>query len=668
MTTNHTSIDQRCINALRFLSIDAVQQARSGHPGLPMGAAPMAYVLWKRFLNVNPQDTNWLNRDRFILSAGHGSMLLYALQYLAGFEGMPLDAIKNFRQYQSVATGHPENTLVPGIEVTTGPLGQGISNAVGMAIAEAHLAARFNKPEFKVVDHHIYTIAGDGCMMEGVSSEACSLAGHLGLGKLITLYDENRITIDGATDLTFTEDIGKRFDAYGWHVQIVEDGNHDLEGIAAAIEQAKSVTDKPSLIRIRTTIAYGSPNKAGSSGSHGAPLGDEEIQKTRENLDWPYAPFEIPDDVLAQMREIGADGARAQQKWSELFTGYQEHYPAEAKELERLVRGELPQGWTAGLPTYTPADKGDATRNLSGQCLNGAAATVPELIGGSADLAGSNKTHLKESSYLQRGEMGGRIVPFGVREHGMGAICNGIALYGAGLIPYCATFLVFTDYMRGAIRNAALSDAGVIYVMTHDSIAVGEDGPTHQPVEHLAALRAIPNLNVIRPADGKETAGAYQVAIESRNRPTLIALSRQSVPHLEHTGADQVGRGAYVYSDSDGPAALILIGTGTELSLCVEAAAVLEKKGLAVRVVSMPSCSLFERQDEAYRESVLPRGVTKRLAVEAGCDMGWHRYVGSEGATVTINRFGTSAPGAQCLELFGFSVENVVLQATKLLG
>jgi transketolase len=560
--------------------------------------------------------------------------------------------------------------MTSGVEVTTGPLGQGISNAVGLAMAEAHLAAKFNKPDHTIVDHYTYVILGDGCNQEGVSSEACSLAGHLGLGKLIALYDDNKITIDGHTDLSFTEDVGKRYEAYGWHVLTVEEGNTDLEAIHKAIEEAKAVTDKPSLIKVRTTIGYGSPNKANTHGVHGAALGGSEVQATREHLGWEYEPFDIPEDALNHWRKAIERGAKYEEEWNKNFENYKAKYEPEAAELERLISNKLPEGWDKVLPTYTPEDKADATRNHSGKCLNSLAGVLPELLGGSADLAGSCMTLIKSSGDFLKGQYENRNLRFGVREHGMGALCNGIALHGTGLIPYGATFLVFADYMRAAIRLSALSHAGVIWVMTHDSVQLGEDGPTHQPVETIASLRAIPQLTVIRPADGNETSGSYKVAIEAanQNRPTLLALSRLAQPNLAGTSIEGVTKGAYILSDSDGTPEIILIGNGSELQLCVGAAEKLRGEGKKVRVVSMPSWELFDAQDETYRESVLPKAVTKRLAVEAASSFGWCRYLGTEGAMISIDRFGVSAPGPVALEKFGYTVDNVVAKAKTLLG
>jgi len=661
------SLEQLCINSIRFLAIDAVEKAKSGHPGLPMGAAPMAFVLWDRIMRFNPKNEGWHNRDRFVLSAGHGSMLQYAMLYLTGYPGMTIEDLKQFRQWESKTPGHPEDFMTPGVEVTTGPLGQGLANAVGIAAAEAHMAARFNKPDFPIFDHYTYVIASDGDMMEGVASEACSLAGHWGLGKLIVLYDDNKISLDGDTELSFTEDVGKRFEAYGWHVQAVEDGNTDVDGIHTAITTAKSVTDRPSLIKVRTTIGYGSPNKANSHDSHGSALGAEEVQATRKNLGWEYEPFVVPEDVLNHFRQAQERGAQWEEEWNQLYTDYKQKYAEEAQQLEQMWSKKLPENWHQCLPTYTSEDKGDATRNHGGKCLNALAKVLPQVVGGSADLFTSNKTLMKGLGNFQKETYEGRNFWFGVREHGMGAICNGIAGYG-GLIPYCSTFLTFTDYMRGAIRISNLSRAGVLYIMTHDSVALGEDGPTHQSIEHIASLRTIPELLVIRPADGNETSGAYKVAIEHRQGPTLLALSRQTLPNLFGTSIEGVAKGAYVLSDSEGTPDIILIGTGSETQLCVKAAEQLRNEGRKARVISMPCWELFDQQSEQYRESVLPKAVTKRLAVEAGSSFGWCRYTGSEGATVTIDRFGASAPGDVCLERFGFTVENVIAKAKELLG
>jgi transketolase len=666
MPVTAQSLEQLSINSIRFLAIDAVEKAKSGHPGLPMGAAPMAYVTWKQ-MNFNPKNPQWFNRDRFVLSAGHGCMLQYALLHLTGFDSVTIDDIKNFRQWESNTPGHPENFVTAGVEVTTGPLGQGICNGVGLAIAEAHLAAKYNKPDCQIVDHYTYVILGDGCNMEGISGEACSLAGHLGLGKLIALYDDNHISIDGSTDVAFTEDVSKRFEAYGWHVLHVPNGNDDLAAIAQALEAAKAVTDKPTMIKVTTTIGFGSPNKANTAGVHGAALGAEEVARTRANLGWEHEPFVVPQDVYGHMSAVDR-GAKAEAAWNTVMDSYRAKYAAEAKELEGYIKGELPGGWAEALPSYTAADKGLASRQHSEKCLNALAPLVTQLIGGSADLTHSNLTELKISGEFQKNAYANRNIHFGVREHAMGAICNGILLHNSGLIPYCATFLVFADYMRAAIRLSALSESGVIYVMTHDSIGLGEDGPTHQPVETLASLRVIPNLLVMRPADGNETSGAYKVAIANRKRPTLMALSRQALTNLEKSSVDVVAKGAYIASDSEGTPELILMGTGSEMDLCIKAGEQLRASGKRVRVVSMPCWELFDEQDAAYKESVLPKAVTKRLSVEAAASFGWHRFVGSEGDTVSIDSFGASAPGGVCLEKFGFTVDNVVAKAQALLG
>ncbi len=662
------SLDELCINSIRFLAIDAVEKANSGHPGLPMGAAPMAYVLWDRLMRFNPKNPNWFNRDRFVLSAGHGCMLHYALMHLAGYDSVTLDDIKQFRQWESMTPGHPENFITPGIEVTTGPLGQGVCNGVGLAMAEAHLAAKYNKPDCKLVDHYTFVIEGDGCNMEGISGEACSLAGHLGLGKLIVLYDDNHISIEGSTDIAFTEDVCKRHEAYGWHTIHVENGNTDLAAIQQAIEEAKAVTDKPSLIKVTTTIGYGSPNKADTYGVHGSPLGESEITLTRDNLGWSYGPFEVPEDALSHFRKAIERGAQAEAEWNETLATYRSKYPEEAATLERMLAGKLPEGWEEALPVYTTESKKDATRNQSGATLNAISAVLPELIGGSADLAPSNKTLVKAEGDFQKGQYQHRNLHFGVREHGMGAICIGMSLHKSGLIPYGATFLVFTDYMRGAIRLSALSQAQVIWVMTHDSIGLGEDGPTHQPVEHVASLRMIPNLTVFRPADGNETSGAYKYAIENRDAPTLLALSRQGLPILENSSIENTIKGGYVALDCEGTPELVFIGTGSEVMLCIEAAKQLAAEGKQTRVVSMPSVEVFEAQDAAYRESVLPKALTKRLIVEAGVTIGWGKYVGTEGDIIGVDRFGVSAPGGEAMAKFGFTVENVLAKAKALLG
>ena len=664
------SIQELCINSIRFLAVDAIEKSKSGHPGLPMGAAPMAFVLWDSFMRYNPKNPQWFNRDRFVLSAGHGSMLQYALLYLTGYDSVTIDDIKQFRQWGAKTPGHPENFVTPGVEVTTGPLGQGIANAVGLAVAEAHLAAKFNKPDATIVDHYTYVILGDGCNMEGISGEAASIAGHWGLGKLIALYDDNHISIDGSTDVAFTEDVSKRFEAYGWHVLHVKDGNTDLAGIAKAIEAAKAVTDKPTMIKVTTTIGYGSPNKQDTAGIHGAALGPEETIATRKNLGWEYDAFVVPEDALNHTRKAVERGAGYESAWNTVYAGYKAKYPQEAAEFDRFISGKLPEGWDQVLPTYTPEDKALPTRKHSENCLNKLGAVLPELIGGSADLTHSNLTELKGAGDFQKGHFANRNIHFGVREHAMGAICNGMALHNSGLIPYGATFLIFTDYMRASIRLAALSEAGSIWVMTHDSIGQGEDGPTHQPIETLASLRAIPDLTVIRPADGNETSGGYKVAIEKSkaNASTLLAFTRQNVPNLAGTSIAGVAKGGYTIVDCQGTPDIILIGTGSEVSLCVSAAEKLTAVGKKVRVVSMPSSTLFDTQDAAYKESVLPKAVTKRLSVEAASSIGWHKSIGSEGDTVSIDTFGASAPGGICLEKFGFTVDNVLAKAKALLG
>ena len=661
-----SSVENLCINSIRFLAVDAINKSNSGHPGLPMGCAPMAYALWDRALKHNPKNPKWFNRDRFVLSAGHGCMLLYALLHLSGYDSVTIEDIKQFRQWGSKTPGHPETFETPGVEVTTGPLGQGIANAVGLAMAEAHLAAKFNKADCAVVDHYTYVIMGDGCHQEGVSGEAASLAGHLGLGKLIALYDDNHITIDGNTNVSFTEDVLKRYEAYGWHTIHVPDGNTDVEAISRAIAEAKAVTDRPSMIKVTTTIGYGSPNKANTAGVHGAALGAEEADLTRKNLGWTYGPFEVPQEAYDQWRQAISRGAAAEAEWNNTLADYRAKYPADAAEFERRLRGELPQSWDAGLPSYSADDKGLATRQHSYNCLNAIGPNLPELIGGSADLTHSNLTDIKGEKGFQKGAEANRYLHFGVREHAMAAILNGLAYHGSGLIPYGGTFVVFAGYMVGGMRLSALSELGVIYVLTHDSIGLGEDGPTHQPIETMASLRAIPNMLVIRPGDGNETSGAYQVAIANRKRPSVLILSRQAMANQAGSSAVQVAKGGYILEDSNGTPDLILIGTGTELELCTKAAAQLRAEGKNVRVVSMPCIELFDEQDAAYKESVLPAACRKRLVVEASSSFGWHKFVGFEGDTVSIDRFGASAPGPVCMEQFGFTVDNVVAKAKAL--
>lgn len=660
-------LEQRCINTLRFLAVDGVEKARSGHPGMPMGMADVAYVLWTRFLRHNPANPQWPNRDRFILSAGHGSMLLYGLLYLTGYD-LPLEELKRFRQWGSRTPGHPEYGLVPGVEATTGPLGQGFAMGVGMAIAQKMLAAHFNRPGFPIVDNTIYAIVSDGDLMEGVTAEAASLAGHLRLGNLIYLYDDNRISIEGSTSLTFTEDVRRRFEAYGWAVQQVD--AYDLEAVDAAIRVALADQEHPSLIICRSHLAYGSPNKQDTAGAHGAPLGEEEVRLTKEALGWPLEPdFYVPEDVLAFYRQALERGKEREEEWRSLFSRYAEEYPDLAAEWERRMRGELPDGWDQALPSFSPSDGNVATRKASGKVLNALAPVIPELVGGSADLAPSNNTYLDGFGDVQAGHFDGRNLHFGVREHAMGAILNGMALYG-GFIPYGGTFLVFSDYMRPAIRLAAMMERHVVYVFTHDSLWIGEDGPTHQPVEHLMSLRSIPNLLVVRPADANETVEAWRVALTHRDGPVALILTRQGVPVLDRekmAGAEGLQRGAYVLVDvPDGLPDVVLVATGSEVSVALEAREKLAEKGVRARVVSMPSWELFERQPSSYRNSVLPPGVPC-VAIEAGVSLGWCRYVGERGDVVSIERFGASAPYRVLMEHFGYTGGQVAQRALALL-
>ncbi|GAB6936172.1 MAG: transketolase [Bacillota bacterium] len=663
------SIEQLAVTTLRTLSIDAIEQAKSGHPGMPMGAAPMAYVLWTKFLRHNPANPKWFDRDRFVLSAGHGSMLLYSLLHLCGYD-LPLEELKNFRQWGSRTPGHPEYGHTPGVEATTGPLGQGIAMAVGMAMAERHLAARFNRDGHAIIDHYTYVICGDGDLMEGVAAEAASLAGHLKLGKLIVLYDSNDISLDGETALAFTEDVRRRFEAYGWQVLRVDDGN-DLEAIARAIEAARAETTRPSLIEVKTVIGYGSPNKGGKAAAHGAPLGPDEVKRVKEFYGWPQEPaFYIPDEVRAHFAEVKERGQALEAEWNARLAAYEAAYPELAAELKRVMAGELPADWDADLPSYKPGDQ-LATRAASGQTLNAVAKRMPELIGGSADLASSNQTTLKGYPVFSADDYAGRNIWFGVREFAMAAALNGMALHG-GLKVYGGTFLVFSDYLRPAIRLSALMKQPVVYVLTHDSIAVGEDGPTHQPIEHIPSLRLIPDLTVIRPADANETVAAWRYALAHARGPVALVLSRQNLPVLPGTAeraADGVRRGAYVLADAEsGTPDAILIATGSEVSLALEAKERLAAEGVAVRVVSMPSWELFEAQPEEYRRAVLPPEVTARVAVEAAHPMGWERYVGPQGAVIGIDRFGASAPGARVMQAFGFTADNVVATVKRVLG
>ena len=660
MTTE--KLQERAINVLRFLSADAIQQANSGHPGLPMGAAAMAYTVWTRHLRHNPKNPNWFDRDRFILSGGHGSMLLYSLLHLTGYD-LSLDDLKNFRQWGSLTPGHPEYGHAPGVEVTTGPLGQGFANGVGFAIGEVHLAARFNQPDQKLINHTTYAIITDGDLMEGVASEAASLAGHLKLGKMIYLYDDNHISIDGSTELAFTEDRAARFESYGWHVQTVKDGN-DVKVIDAAIRMAKA-DPRPSIILCRTIIGFGAPNKQGTHGVHGSPLGDEELAAAKENLSWPKEPrFHIPDDVLEHYREAVPRGREYEADWKMRLEAYGRIAPKKGKELERRILGRLPENWLNALPTFDADSKGMASRVASGKVLNAIAESLPELIGGSADLAPSNKTWLDGYDAFSSETPAGRNFHFGVREHGMGSIINGMAVHG-GIIPYGGTFLVFSDYMRGAMRVAALSKYPAIWVFTHDSIGVGEDGPTHQPVEHFAALRAIPGLTLIRPADANETAQAWKFAIENREGPTALVLTRQNLPTLAYP--NQLEKGAYVLKDFGDNPELILMASGSEVSLILAAGEKLVEEGLAVRVVSVPSVEIFEKQKQAYRESVFPPQIRKRLAVEVGIAQGWWKYVGTEGGVLSIEGYGASAPAGIIFEEYGFTVDNVIAQVKELL-
>lgn len=658
----NNDLQSRAINTIRFLSADAVQQANSGHPGLPMGAASMAFTLWTRHLRHNPHNPKWPGRDRFILSGGHGSMLLYSLLHLTGYD-LPLDQIKRFRQWGSITPGHPEYGLTPGVETTTGPLGQGFATGVGMAIAATHLAATFNRPGYGLIDSRIYAIVTDGDLMEGISSEAASLAGHLQLGRMIYLYDDNHVSIDGSTDLAFDEDRCARFEAYGWHVQRVPDGN-DVEAIDQAIRAAQA-DPRPSFIAVRTHIGYGAPHKQDTSKAHGEPLGDDELNAAKQNLGWPLEPrFFIPDDVLDFFRGAVEAGAQAEQAWQKRFADYRKAFPELGAELERRLKDELPKDWEAKLPTFPADAKGMATRAASGKALNALAAKIPELIGGSADLTPSNDTTIVGSSDFQKSTPEGRNFHFGVREHAMSAAVNGMALYG-GVIPFGGTFLIFSDYARPAVRIAALSHIPSIFIYTHDSVGLGEDGPTHQPVEHLAALRAMPNLTVIRPADANETVQAWKYAVSHRTGPVLFALTRQAIPTFEAPAFPTVEKGAYVLKDfSKKKPKLILMASGSEVSLIYAAAEKLAEEGVAVRVVSFPSWELFEQQDESYRESVLPRSVKARLAVEAGVSLGWERYASS---VISIERFGASAPYKVIFEHLGFTVENVIARAKELL-
>lgn len=663
-----STLEELCVNSIRTLSIDGVQQANSGHPGMPMGMADAAYVLWAQFLKHNPTNPDWPDRDRFILSAGHGSMLLYSLLYLTGYD-LPLEQLKQFRQWGSLTPGHPEYGLTPGVETTTGPLGQGFATGVGMAIVEAFLAATFNKPEFEIINHYTYAIVSDGDLMEGISHEAASMAGHMKLGKIVYLYDDNHISIDGSTQLAFTENSMQRFEAYGWHTQQVD--GHDRTAIAQAIQIAQEVADKPSIIACRTTIGFGSPNKANTSGVHGAPLGPEEVKLTKEAYGWPTdKAFFVPDEALTEFRQAVERGQNWQAEWQLKLEEYKKQHPDDAAKLQQYLSGELPEGWEKAIPVFPADAKGMGSRKASGATLNALAPVITNLIGGSADLAPSNNTFLKDYPVFANDTFAGRNFHFGVREHGMSAVLNGMALHG-GVIPYGGTFLTFADYSRPAIRIAALSHIPTIFIFTHDSIGLGEDGPTHQPVEHLASLRAIPNLTVIRPADANESAQAWKVALEKRDGPVVLIFSRQNLPTFDRSNmgdAAGVAKGAYVllgankvYPD------VILLASGSELPIAVEAHAQLAEQGIAARVVSMPSWELFKAQSESYRDSVIPPGVTARLAIEAGSTMGWQQWVGSGGSIIGLDRYGASAPYQTIYKQLGFTAENVALRALSVI-
>jgi transketolase len=665
-----TDLDAIAVNTLRFLAVDMVEKANSGHPGAPMGLAPLAYVLWTRHLRHNPENPQWPDRDRFVLSCGHASALLYGLLHLAGYD-LPIEELQRFRQLGSKTPGHPEHGLTPGVETTTGPLGQGLANAVGMAIAREMLAARFNRDGQQIFSHRIWVLASDGDLMEGVTSEASSLAGHLELGSLNVFYDDNKISIDGSTDLSFSEDVVGRYEAYGWHVQRVEDGN-DLEALDAAAQAAAACTSRPSLIAVRTHIGYGSPAKQDTADAHGAPLGAAEVEASKKALGWPLEPtFHVPEESRQIFAAARDRGRHRESEWRELFDAWADAHPDAAAEFRARLSGTLPENWTENLPTFTPEDGAVATRKTSGAVLNALSDTLPQLIGGSADLAGSNLTHLKGQPDFSAGERGGRNFYFGVREHAMGSVLNGIAL-SRMFLPYGGTFLIFSDYMRPAIRLAALMELPVRYVFTHDSIFLGEDGPTHQPISQLLSLRSIPGLTLLRPADAVETALAWRVAIENSEGPTALVLTRQKLPILAETvehAAEGLPRGGYVLADlpAGGVPAIVLIATGSEVSLALEAGKTLATGGISVRVVSLPSWELFDAQDRAYRESVLPPG-TRRLAIEAATPLGWERYVGLEGAVLGIEGYGASAPAKDLAQAYGFTVEQVVTRAKRLIA
>ncbi|NWQ44488.1 transketolase [Bacillus sp. EB106-08-02-XG196] len=667
MIKQKVNVDQLSIQTIRTLSIDAIENVNSGHPGMPMGAAPMAYALWTKFMNYNPSNPNWFNRDRFVLSAGHGSMLLYSLLHLTGFN-VTLDDLKNFRQWGSKTPGHPEFGHTPGIDATTGPLGQGIAMAVGMAMAERHLAATYNCDGLDVIDHYTYSICGDGDLMEGVSAEAASLAGHLKLGKLVVMYDSNDISLDGDLNMSFSESVEDRFKAYNWQVIRVEDGN-DLEAISQAISEAKENTHQPTLIEVKTVIGYGSPNKGGKSASHGSPLGKDEIQLVKEHYNWNYEEdFYIPEEVKSYFAELKEAAEQKEQLWNELFTIYQSSYPLLANELITAINGELPNGWDADVTAYRVGEDKLATRASSGEVLNALSKNIPQLFGGSADLASSNKTLLKREIDFSSTDYSGRNIWFGVREFAMGAAVNGMALHG-GVKVFGATFFVFSDYLRPAIRLSAIMKLPVTYVFTHDSIAVGEDGPTHEPIEQLASLRAMPGLSTIRPADSNETAAAWKLALESQSEPTALVLSRQDLPTLVDSDKayEGVNKGAYVISEAKGEISGLLLASGSEVPLAVEAQKALEVEGILVSVVSMPSWDRFEKQSHAYKESVIPKNVKARLGIEMGSSIGWCKYVGDHGSVLAIDQFGASAPGDRIMKEYGFTVENVVSQFKNLI-
>lgn len=662
------NIEQLGIDTVRVLSADAVQKANSGHPGTPMALAPMGHVLWTKFLNYNPKNPDWANRDRFILSAGHACMLQYSFLYLTGYD-ISLDDIKNFRQMNSKTAGHPEYGLAPGIDVTTGPLGQGFANGVGFAIAQKHLASRYNKPGFELFNYNIYSICSDGDMMEGVTSEAASLAGHLQLGNLIYLYDDNHISIEGSTDIAFNEDVSKRFEAYGWQVQFVDDVN-DVHALQLALINARAETQKPSLIRVRSLIAYGSPNKSGTAGSHGSPLGPDEVKLVKKFFGFdPEKSFNVPDEVLKFYREAGKRGDKKEADWNKLFADYKTKFPELAAEYELAASGKLPKGWADELPEFEPSDKKMATRQASGKVLNAIAAKLPNLIGGAADLSPSTETNLKEYDSFTSEKRHGRNFHFGIREHAMGSALNGMALT-KGVIPFGATFLIFSEYMRPPIRLAAIMKVRPIFVYTHDSIGLGEDGTTHQPVEQLISLRSIPNIVVIRPADANETAQAWRVALEHQDGPVVLVFTRQGLPIIDqkkYGKATCLEKGAYILSDSDKAPDVILIATGSEVSLIMDAQAKLKEEGISARVVSMPSWELFEKQPDSYKEQVLPKTIKKRLAVEAASTLGWHKYVTDEGDVIGMTTFGESAPAEELFKHFGFTVDNVVKKAKALI-